>query len=100
MPKKRDNIGYCFSKKKYYIQHSGRTPLCMPVQRNIDMDNAYQMRSRLLNIIIIRKDAIEFVKLVSNTTLLLPDIANVVFDYSHTFIQSIHYDLAKASLDV
>ena len=52
------------------------------------------------NIIIIRKHAIEFVKLVSNTTGLLPDIANVVFDCSHTFIQSIHYDLAKASFDI
>jgi hypothetical protein len=100
LPKKRDNIYYSFDKKKYYIQHSGRTPLCMPIQRNIDMDNASKMRSRLLNIIIIRKNAIEFVKLVSNTTGLLPDIANVVFDYSHTFIQSIHYDLAKASFDI
>lgn len=45
------------------------------------------------NIIMKREDAIKYVRDVS--TYLLPDIANVVFDYSYTFRSNIHYNLAS-----
>jgi hypothetical protein len=48
----------------------------------------------ITNKIIPRKQAIEFVRDVSIGSGLLPDIANVVFDYYSEFRQNNHYDLA------
>lgn len=46
------------------------------------------------NIKVKRSDAIKYVRNVSEY--LLPDIANVVFDYAYNFDNNEHYDLAKS----
>ena len=51
------------------------------------------IQKMLKNIIVPRKDAIKYVKDVSNY--LLPDIANIVFDYAHNFNCKTHYSLAN-----
>lgn len=48
----------------------------------------------ITNKIIPRKQAIEFVRDVSIGAEILPDIANVVFDYYSEFRQNNHYDMA------
>ena len=65
--------------------------------RIVDIRNETKLRSKLValikNIILDRDEAIVFVREVSSV--LLPDIANVVFDYRYLFDASKHYDLAK-----
>jgi len=65
--------------------------------RIVDTRIETKLRSKLValikNIILDRDEAIVFVREVSSV--LLPDIANVVFDYRYLFDASKHYDLAK-----
>ena len=69
--------------------------------RPVDMKNRRIMHQRLHDIvedvILDRKNAIRFVKKMSN--FLLPDIANVVFDHRYKFDSNIHSNLAQASIN-
>lgn len=69
------------------------------IKNKIYMDEHGKMiynnfQKMITNKIIPRKQAIEFVRDVSIGAEILPDIANVVFDYYSEFRQNNHYDLA------
>ena len=69
------------------------------IKNKIYMDEHGKMiynnfQKMITNKIIPRKQAIEFVRDVSIGAKILPDIANVVFDYYSEFRQNNHYDLA------
>ena len=76
------NIGHIIGiKNKIYMDEHGKM-----------IYNNFQ--KMITNKIIPRKQAIEFVRDVSIGAEILPDIANVVFDYYSEFRQNNHYDLA------
>lgn len=76
------NIGHIIGiKNKIYMDEHGKM-----------IYNNFQ--KMITNKIIPRKQAIEFVRDVSIGAKILPDIANVVFDYYSEFRQNNHYDLA------
>jgi len=71
------------------------------VYRSVNKKFGQVMHQRLhdivQDIILDRKNAIRFVKKMSN--FLLPDIANVVFDHRYKFDYNIHSNLAQASIN-
>lgn len=81
------------------VDNDNLTPLdiipksCRAVDRKLEIKLHGKLVELVKSIILDREEAIVFVRDVSSV--LLPDIANVVFDYCYLFDDSKHHDLAR-----